>query len=173
MYNCLEKLRAGERIEGRDREIYDQGLIGILRDLHDRIDAAVAQAYGWPGDLTEDQILHRLVALNRERAAEEAGGLIRWLRPNYQNPAGHAGSRAEQSSMDVGVVEAVVKAAWPTAMPDQFAAVRAVLAQMGEASPDQIARKFTRLRTTAVEPLLDTLVGMGFAQRLEDGRYAA
>lgn len=45
MYNVLEKLRAGEQIEGKDREIYDQGLIGILRDLHDRIDVAVADAY--------------------------------------------------------------------------------------------------------------------------------
>ena len=46
MYNVLEKLRAGERIEGKDREIYDQGLIGILRDLHDQIDREVAAAYG-------------------------------------------------------------------------------------------------------------------------------
>lgn len=45
IYNVLEKLRAGERIEGRDRETYDAGLIGILRDIHDRIDAAVAEAY--------------------------------------------------------------------------------------------------------------------------------
>ena len=28
----------------------------------------------------------RLVALNRERAAEEKRGLTRWLRPDYQNP---------------------------------------------------------------------------------------
>jgi hypothetical protein len=32
MYNVLEKLRAGERIEGKDKEIYDQGLVGILRE---------------------------------------------------------------------------------------------------------------------------------------------
>lgn len=44
MYNVLEKLRAGEVIEGKDKDIYDQGLIGILRDLHDRIDAAMADA---------------------------------------------------------------------------------------------------------------------------------
>ncbi|MFN4130776.1 MAG: RNA-binding protein, partial [Paracoccaceae bacterium] len=74
MYNVLEKLRAKERIEGRDKETYDQGLIGILRDLHDQIDTAVAEAYGWPATLTDDEILHRLVDLNRERAAEEARG---------------------------------------------------------------------------------------------------
>ena len=65
MYNVLEKLRAGERIEGKDKEIYDQGLVGILRDLHDQIDAAVAEAYGWPANLSDDEILHRLVDLNR------------------------------------------------------------------------------------------------------------
>jgi hypothetical protein len=56
-----------ERIEGKDREIYDQGLIGNLRDLHDQIDREVAAAYGWPADLSDDEILHRLVDLNRER----------------------------------------------------------------------------------------------------------
>ncbi len=173
MYNCLEKLRAGERIEGRDHEVYEQGLIGILRDIHDRIDVAVAAAYGWPADLTDDQILHRLVALNRERAAEEAAGLIRWLRPEYQNPGGHAAAIPAQTAMDVGVVESVAKAAWPKAMPDQFAALRAKLAEMGEASPDQMARQFVRLRATAVEPLLESLAVMGYAERLDNGRYAA
>ena len=39
---------------------------------HKKLDAAVAAAYGWPADLTDEQILERLLALNRERAAEEA-----------------------------------------------------------------------------------------------------
>jgi hypothetical protein len=38
---------------------------------HKRLDAAVAAAYGWPADLTDEQILERLLALNLERAAEE------------------------------------------------------------------------------------------------------
>ncbi|MDX5391134.1 MAG: class I SAM-dependent DNA methyltransferase, partial [Rhodobacterales bacterium] len=103
MYNVLEKLRAGQRIEGKDRETYDQGLVGILRDIHDQIDAAVAEAYGWPADLSDDDILHRLVALNRERAAEEARGLIRWLRPDYQNPEGRTAiAKGEQGALDIG-----------------------------------------------------------------------
>ena len=32
----------------------------------------MAAAYGWPTDLTDEQILERLLALNLERAAEEA-----------------------------------------------------------------------------------------------------
>jgi hypothetical protein len=36
------------------------------------LDAAVAAAYGWPADLSDEQILERLLALNLDRAAEEA-----------------------------------------------------------------------------------------------------
>jgi hypothetical protein len=39
---------------------------------HKALDVAVAAAYGWPADLTDEQILERLLALNLERAAEEA-----------------------------------------------------------------------------------------------------
>jgi hypothetical protein len=39
---------------------------------HKRLDVAVAVAYGWPADLTDEQILEKLLALNLERAAEEA-----------------------------------------------------------------------------------------------------
>jgi len=35
----------------------------------------------------------RLVALNAERADEEKTGFVRWLRPDYQNPA--SGKAAE------------------------------------------------------------------------------
>jgi hypothetical protein len=42
-----------------------------LAQAHQKLDAAVAAAYGWPADLTDDQILERLLALNLERAAEE------------------------------------------------------------------------------------------------------
>jgi len=39
---------------------------------HKKLDAAVAAAYGWPADLSDEQILERLPALNLERSAEEA-----------------------------------------------------------------------------------------------------
>jgi hypothetical protein len=39
---------------------------------HKKLDAAVAAAYGWPVDLSDDQILERLLALNLERAEAEA-----------------------------------------------------------------------------------------------------
>jgi hypothetical protein len=39
---------------------------------HQKLDAAVAAAYGWPAELSDEQILEKLLALNLERAAEEA-----------------------------------------------------------------------------------------------------
>jgi hypothetical protein len=42
-----------------------------LRMAHERLDAAVADAYGWPSDLPDEEILERLLALNLERAAAQ------------------------------------------------------------------------------------------------------
>lgn len=174
MYNVLEKLRAGQRIEGKDREIYDQGLIGILKGLHDQIDREVAAAYGWPDSLTDDEILHRLVDLNRERAAEEARGLVRWLRPDYQNTQGRAVSaRGEQGALDIGPTDTSAKTPWPKARPDQNNAVLARLRDLGEATPAEIARTFAGTRPATVEAHLATLVRYGLAHTLDQGRFAS
>ncbi|MEM6649551.1 MAG: DNA methyltransferase [Pseudomonadota bacterium] len=173
MYNVLEKLRAGETIEGKDREIYDQGLIGILKDLHDQIDAAVAEAYDWPADLSDEDILFRLVALNKERSEEEAQGHIRWLRPEYQNPTGAQTAKGKTKDMDLGITTKIEQAPWPKALPDRIAAVRGALEEMGEASPEQIARRFKRAQTKAVLPLLQSLAALGQAEESSDGQFSA
>ena len=41
-----------------------------LANAHATLDDAVAAAYGWPADLANDEILARLLALNRERSEE-------------------------------------------------------------------------------------------------------
>ena len=41
-----------------------------LDNIHARLDAAVADAYGWPADLADGEILEKLLALNLERAGE-------------------------------------------------------------------------------------------------------
>jgi hypothetical protein len=84
LYNVLEKLRTGEALSAGDKKIHEAGLVSVLKQLHDDLDAAVFAAYGWPPNLTDAQILDRLVALNASRAAEEASGVVRWLRPVYQ-----------------------------------------------------------------------------------------
>ncbi|MBZ0271392.1 class I SAM-dependent DNA methyltransferase, partial [bacterium] len=117
MYNALERLRefdrekavraasAGsvetatrachpERSEGspalteKERAFHEKALVGVLKQIHDELDDAVADAYGWPRDLSDEEILERLVALNGARAEEEKRGVVRWLRPEFQNPAG-------------------------------------------------------------------------------------
>jgi acyl-homoserine lactone acylase PvdQ len=40
-----------------------------LSDAHRDLDEAVAAAYGWPADISEEQALANLLALNLERAA--------------------------------------------------------------------------------------------------------
>jgi type II restriction/modification system DNA methylase subunit YeeA len=47
-----------------------------LDNLHRALDAAVAAAYGWPADLSDDEILSRLLDLNRARAAVGEVGRI-------------------------------------------------------------------------------------------------
>ena len=111
----LEKLRAGEAIAGKNKEVYEQGFVAILKQLHDEIDAAVADAYGWPVDLPEEDLLFRLVALNAERAEEERRGLIRWLRPDYQNPEGKQ-PEARETTDALALADApekIGKPAWP------------------------------------------------------------
>lgn len=74
-----------------------EGLVLILKELHDKLDALVFAAYGWPATLADEEILERLVALNTERAAEEKAGAVRWLRPGYQIP--RFGSDAERARL--------------------------------------------------------------------------
>jgi hypothetical protein len=113
MYNVLAKLRSGETLTARDKAIHETGLVAILRQLHDELDAAVLAAYGWSDLLPSptgrgaggegglaDALLDRLVALNLERAAEEAAGRIRWLRPDFQNPSA-AVDPQKQAKMDL------------------------------------------------------------------------
>lgn len=142
MYNVLEKLKTGEALNAKMKAIHEHGLVAVLKTLHDELDRAVLDAYGWsdiapllevvngnsaPGAggtpvtrddckrALDDALLERLVALNAERAAEEQRGLIRWLRPEFQIPAsGLPQTRAaEQLEIDTG--EEVAVAAKPGA----------------------------------------------------------
>jgi len=134
MYNVLEKLKSGEALNAADEAIKDKGLILILKEHHEKIDALVFEAYGWPQTLTDEEILERLVALNPERAAEEKRGHVRWLRPDYQIPRFGKGldkmaAKEEQIEAALGIVEAGArKVSFPTDAVGQTAAVFAALA---------------------------------------------
>jgi type II restriction/modification system DNA methylase subunit YeeA len=47
-----------------------------LADIHDRLDRAVLAAYGWWTDLTDDDVLERLLAVNLERSAVRDVGVV-------------------------------------------------------------------------------------------------
>ena len=174
MYNVLEKLRAGEPIEGRDRAIYDHGLVVILSQLHDEIDAETARAYGWPAGLSADAILHRLVALNRERAAEEAQGLVRWLRPEFQNPtAAPPPPPPRPSSPSARPPPPAAKPDWPRLLPEQIAAVRAALTTPARPPPPTSPAASAAPAPPASPPLLETLAALGHARLTADGRFTA
>jgi hypothetical protein len=86
LYNLRERWRSGAEMDLIEQARVHAARAPIVDRLHEQIDAAVAEAYGWPDDLPPSEIVARLVALNHERAAEEKEGKIRWLRPDYQIP---------------------------------------------------------------------------------------
>ena len=163
-----------------ERDIYEAGLVGVLKEIHDQIDACVFEAYGWPADLTEEEILERLVALNHERAAEEARGQVRWLRPEFQNPTGQEAARkAEQSEILLPeAARAAAGSALPTDDAERARAVRSVLtASPQPLSADQVAAAFAGKATGAklkkVAAMLAILEAVGQAETTDDKRWFA
>jgi hypothetical protein len=176
MYNVLEKLRRGEPLGDRERVTHEHGLVSVLRQLHDDLDRAVADAYGWPATLADEEILERLVRLNAARAAEERAGTVRWLRPEFQKPAaGVAAAFGEEFTKAAPAAAAKQeRQPWPKSIPEQARAVRQALAGgRGVVTPQQLAKAFTRARVERVEELLQTLVSLGQAREVGEGRYTA
>ena len=89
----------------------------------------MAEAYGWSADLTDEEILAKLVALNKERAEEERRGIVRWLRPEYQIPRfGTPKEKAEQIEAELPEIAAKEqKPALPRPEVERTAAVFAML----------------------------------------------
>jgi hypothetical protein len=50
---------------------YDSTGITWLDLAHERLDAAVFAAYGWKSDLSDEEILEKLLALNMERGRRD------------------------------------------------------------------------------------------------------
>ncbi|MBZ0223020.1 MAG: class I SAM-dependent DNA methyltransferase [Dokdonella sp.] len=241
VYNVLEKLRRGEALGAKERIIHEQGLVSVLRQLHDELDLAVLDAYGWSdlapllaaahaidpaivavalesagashagerageahGSIAEhpatrvaaatadpatspinanatrafdEAILERLVALNAERVAEERRGLVRWLRPQFQNPQGRSTPAQEEidARAEAVAAPAVKKRSWPRELPDQVRAVAEVIAQAAmPLDENAIAQCFgARGRWRERLPtILDTLAAIGRIRLDAAGRYA-
>ena len=146
-------------------------------------------AYGWPVTLTDEEILERLVALNAERAAEEQRGLIRWLRPEFQNPAA---GRATQTQLAIEEPEddeaeaetptkkktkgkeTAKKVPLPEKLPEQVLAIRQQLtAASVPLTAAEMAKRFTRGNADRIEELLQSLVTLGIAREVEGDKFVA
>ena len=168
MYNVLEKLRGGEALDPKDAAVHQKALVSVLKKLHEDLDAAVFEAYGWPADLTDEQILERLVALNAERAEEEKQGHIRWLRPDFQNPAAQPAAvqttvpGVDQEANEQPTPTTTVSKPWPRKPPQQILAVRDLLATArGLLSLERVAGAFTDAKPDEVESVVDSLAALG------------
>lgn len=188
MYNVLEKLRAGDELTGKEKILNQQGLISTLREDHDALDRAVFEAYGWvdladrlvgrPGATTplpdkpadqaeaEEELLMRLVELNKQRAEEEALAIVRWLRPDYQAPD------AIQTEVNIAPKAAITKpetatikgkVTFPKAIPDQLRVLREALAERSYTT-ESLAEMFKRKPMKSVEEGLQSLVAVGVAE---------
>ncbi|OYW40585.1 MAG: restriction endonuclease subunit M, partial [Brevundimonas sp. 12-68-7] len=243
LYNVLEKVRAGAELTAAEADVKARGRVLILKDLHEQIDRATLQAYGWDdlipllspsplageggaerrmrgteprpdtaqrshpvdteshpssdplrgppspargeGKNLDELILERLVALNAERAAEEAAGHVRWLRPDYQIPRFAKGAAAPRTGeLDLGAQVVAIGSkkdgglpAFPKDKGEQVMAIRAVL-QASSAPMDAaaVARAFKgggRKIEQRVVQALNTLVRYAEITALVDGRFAA
>ncbi len=178
LYNVRAKLHAGEKLHDLnflDRQIFDEGLVLILHELHEKLDTAVAEAYGWDAALPAEKILERLVALNAERAREEAAGKVHWLRPEYQIPK--FGAPAEKLDLQGGIAAAAQnivtdqKRPFPKAELDQTDVVVAALLRGGKLESGALAARFTQGRKVLpqIDAVLAALVARGEVARLRGG----
>jgi hypothetical protein len=175
IYNVVDRLRSGEPLTKAEREVHALAACGTLRDMHDELDRLVAHAYGWSWPEPATALLERLVALHDARAAEEATGHVRWLRPDFQ--AKRFG--AAQPSLDVAteatspaVAPAATLAAWPTDAVGQITALRH-LAATAPVTVDEATTRFAGASKAIVARHLETLAILGEVRPLAGGRYAA
>lgn len=178
-YNVLTKLRVGEALDENDQQVRNKALVDTLLHIHESIDRLVLSAYGWPTDLSDEAIISQLVALNAERAAEEAKGIIRWLRPEYQakggqtqlatsvpQPGGQQPSKPRKKKASRG-------AQWPADMPGRIQALTTVLRDYrkehgpGPLSSVSVAALFQGAKLDDVEVTLQCAAAADAVARIE------
>ncbi|MDX2262260.1 MAG: type IIL restriction-modification enzyme MmeI [Gemmatimonadales bacterium] len=172
MYNVVEKLRSGAVLTPKERAIHEVAACGILRDMHDQLDALVAEAYGWPWPMEKEEILERLVQLHDERVAEEKRGVIRWLRPEYQIPRFAPEHVAELDLPAAEAVEEVAPAAlvaWPATAVEQLAALQALVGR-APLTPEEAVAAFAGGDRKLVGRHLETLAMLGEVREVA-GRF--
>ncbi|ART48473.1 class I SAM-dependent DNA methyltransferase [Acidovorax carolinensis] len=190
LYNMLAALREGRALTAKEKTQHTQGLVGVLRELHDELDAAVLAAYGLSATASTDDILAHLVQLNTQRAQEEAQGRVRWLRPDFQNPQNSLQKQEllpqedQAPEADLDSEKSLSKPEqtkpqqlpWPPTLPEQVRAVADALAT----SPAPLTLSAIEARFKGRGPwkkglptLLQTLEALGRAQAVATGGEVA
>jgi len=128
-----------------------------------------------PADLPASEIVTRIVALNAQRRAEEAEGLIRWLRPDFQAPE-ETRRTAAQPALGIAEPEAPDAIQWPRDdAASQFIVLRTALARSPTpAAPRDLARRVKGApRAAKIGEMLRVLVALGQAREAGNGRFIA
>jgi hypothetical protein len=176
LYNLRAKLKKGEPFDLVEQDQRARGRVDIIAELHDRIDRAVADAYGWAHDLSDEEIVTRLVGLNAERHKEEKTGKVRWLRPNYQIPKAGVVTlvKSESRQIEALLPEAgTKKPLFPRDAIGQTAAVLAELRGGAELTSTEMARRYSQglKAEPRISATLAALVRLGHLS-LEGDRYS-
>lgn len=174
LYNVREKLISGEPLNESEQAVHEVGCVGVIHELHNQIDRAVAEAYGWPSDLSDEEILTRVVALNKERAEEEKRAHIRWLRPEYQ--IARTKIRVAKEEQIEAALEAPEAAApnLPKDDAELVATLRQTLRVIGRpVEAKDIAQRFREGSRGArrVERGLNLLAAAGVVRRTKEGWF--
>ncbi len=178
MYNVVDRLRSGEALTKAEREVHELAACGTLRDLHDDLDRAVAEAYGWIWPETPAVILDRLVALHDRRIEEEAAGTVRWLRPEYQIPRFGKQTQTEiissesDDGADVAGAAPATRVPWPSDAIGQITALSA-LAATRAIGVEEVMSHFLGARRDLATRHLETLAILGELHLVGEGLYAA
>jgi hypothetical protein len=180
MYNVLEKIKGNEALTESDRIIYDQGLIAVLKEIHDDLDVAVLEAYGLPVDASDSAILTELVDLNSRAADVEKRGIIRWLRPEFQ-AVGSSGAQPEEpeegnsANTEAPATKSknVKQLRWPASIPDQVRLVRGAISNhAGPFNAELLASRFEKKAVKPIVEILETLVLLGQLRKLPRNTYS-
>lgn len=181
LYNLLERVRSFDNpssdvadhvpLTESERDLYDRWQTGVLKTWHDDIDALVFSAYGWSADMSDEDILERLVELNIKRFAEERRGVVKWLRPEYQNPDNKALAEVKaQIEAEFAASADAGKPPFPKETRDRARALLSIVPREPEAV-EGIARQFKNANKETVRSILDVLAAGGRIEATEDGRY--
>lgn len=175
LYNARARLTEGAPLSDAERRLHDFGRIGILDHLHRRIDGVTARAYGWPADLHDAEMAARLTRLNRERAGEEAQGLVRFIRPDFQGGRGAIEAGAIQT--EAVLAAPITRPSLPIEPGPLASALLSNLRRSGvPMRPDALAAVFDGgglRKTRTIEHTLAILAVSGAVQRSDGGGWFA